>query len=346
MPNRFLRKAISSMFVILVVAVFGFAPAAVDAAEPRAAFDTAMADIAKSTLGSAAEAAAMEKAIAAARALKPPPAVPDATIAFEGRAEAAAKTAKDKSGFKAAADEFGKAARVAPWVPAYHYNRGILLEKAEDYAAAKRSLELYLKAAPDAADTREVKKKIAGIDYLAGQPKESASPGMSAQKEDSARPQASKLAGRWYVYQYMGNMTQKPTRAGPWNDGTSVDGEMEANIKVIGNDVRITLFARHPQYLPLEYSGRLNGQEMTGTVTIAKDPHPRVQGLAPNYAMTPQLSRQLFPCGPASMTQREPFIAEIDPAGNNIVVYSRGFLDEATCARNNTWYSWVFLLSR
>lgn len=154
--------------IICAFALFATAPALAD---PRADLDRAVADIAKTPLGGVAEATAMEMAIAAARALKPAPAVPDATIAFEGRAEAAAKAAKDKSGFKAAADEFGKAARVAPWVPAYHFNRGVLLEKAEDYTAAKRSLELYLKAAPTAPDAREVKKKIAGLDYLASRPK-------------------------------------------------------------------------------------------------------------------------------------------------------------------------------
>lgn len=183
---------------ICAVALFVTTPVLAD---PRADLDHAVAEVAKTSLGSAAEATAMEKAIAAARAVKPPPAVPDATIAFEGRAEAAAKAAKDKSGFKAAAGEFGKAARVAPWVPAYHFNRGVLLEKAEDYAAAKRSLELYLKASPDAPDAREVKKKIAGLDYLASRPKTApsaaatVSPKSAAPSGPTVTPQS--LSGLW-----------------------------------------------------------------------------------------------------------------------------------------------------
>lgn len=171
MPRRFLVAAKMAVRAILVVAAIVFMPTAAQSADSKASFDKAMAEVMKTQAGSAAETTAMEKVIAAARELKPTPAVPDTTIAFEGRAEAAAKAAKDKSGFKAAADEFGKAARVAPWVPAYHFNRGVLLEKAEDYAAAKRSLELYLKASPNAPDTREVKKKVAGLEYLASRPK-------------------------------------------------------------------------------------------------------------------------------------------------------------------------------
>lgn len=185
------------VLTICVVALFVTTPVL---ANPSAGLDRAVAEIVKTSLGSAAEATAMEKAIAAARALKTSPTVPDTTIAFEGRAEAAAKAAKDKSGFKAAADEFGKAARVAPWVPAYHFNRGVLLEKAEDYVAAKRSLELYLKAAPNAQDTREVKKKIAGLDYLASRPK--APPDAAAVSPKPAAPAGPKvtpdsLSGLW-----------------------------------------------------------------------------------------------------------------------------------------------------
>lgn len=195
--------AIFALAVVVSVIVLP-APAASQSGNPNAAFDKAMAEVTKTQTNSAAEATAMEKAIAAARALKPAPAVPDATIAFEGRAEAAAKAAKDKSGFKAAADEFGKAVRIAPWVPAYHFNRGVLLEKAEDYAAAKRSLELYLKASPDAPDAREVKKKIAGLDYLASRPKTAPPAAAAAVSPKPAAPAgpriaANSLAGLWKI---------------------------------------------------------------------------------------------------------------------------------------------------
>ncbi|MDP1910582.1 MAG: hypothetical protein Q8K85_19960, partial [Hyphomicrobium sp.] len=84
------------------------------AAEPKAGFDKAMAEVTKTQAGSAAEAAAMEKAIAAARALKPAPAQPDAVVDHLGRAEAAARTAKTPADFLDAAKAFGAASRLAP----------------------------------------------------------------------------------------------------------------------------------------------------------------------------------------------------------------------------------------
>lgn len=182
--DRFFRAAKSPVFVLFAVATLGFVPATAPAAEPKAAFDRAMAKVAKSAQGSAAETTAMEKAIAAARALKPPPAQPDAVVDHLGRAEAAARTAKAPADFLDAAKAFGAASRLAPWVAEYHYNRGVLLEKAERYDDAERALGLYLKAAPQAKDALDVRKRIAGLRYL----KEKAARGGATAEEKTAAP--------------------------------------------------------------------------------------------------------------------------------------------------------------
>ncbi len=161
------------------------------AADTKAAFDKAMADVAKTQAGSAAEATAMETAIAAARALKPAPAQPDAVVDHLGRAEAAARTAKTPADFLDAAKAFGAASRLAPWVAEYHFNRGVLLEKAERYDDAERALGLYLKAAPQAKDALDVRKRIAGLRYL----KEKAARGGSGQgPTPSTAPQSAAVS--------------------------------------------------------------------------------------------------------------------------------------------------------
>ncbi|MCL4315415.1 MAG: hypothetical protein M1527_00820 [Gammaproteobacteria bacterium] len=141
---------------------------------PRAAFERAMMEVNQSAKGSVAEQQAMERAIAAANRVSPKPAVPDAVVDHVGRAEAAAQSAKSPRDFLDAAEAYGEAMRLAPWVAEYHFNRGIVLEKAEHYDAAEAAFQLYLKAAPKAQDAAEVRKKIAGLRYL---------------KEKAARPE-------------------------------------------------------------------------------------------------------------------------------------------------------------
>lgn len=265
---------------------------------------------------------------------------------FEGRAEAAVQAAKTPADYLDAARAFEQAIGVAPWVAAYHYNRGLVLEKAGRFGEAARSLELYLLADPKAKDARDVEKKIAGLEYRqekAGRP--SSTPPASATAQPKG-PNLAALAGRWRVQQYLGNHKQKPIASGPWSDGRGVDGVMEAQVRVVGNSFQMTLFDRGTINLPYEYSGQFDGRAVSGTVTIRKDPHPPIKGLAPNYVMTQNLSRQLFPCGPGSMTQREPFTAEIDFKTPSVLVYSKGFLDETTCRRNAEFHSLVYLLRR
>lgn len=266
---------------------------------------------------------------------------------FEGRAEAAVQAAKTPADYLDAAKAFEQAIGVAPWVAAYHYNRGLVLEKAGRFGEAARNLELYLLADPKAKDARGVEKKIAGLEYRqekAGRPQTPAPPASAPAQPKG--PNLAALAGRWRVQQYMGNYKQKPVASGPWGDGRGVDGAMEAQVRVVGNNFQITLFDRGTINLPYEYSGQFDGRGVSGTVTIRKDPHPPIKGLAPNYVMTQNLSRQLFPCGPASMTQREPFTAEIDFKTPSILVYSKGFLDDNTCRRNTEFHSLVYLLRR
>ena len=103
----------------------------------------------------------MSQAIAAVRGLPAQPA--DAGAGHAGRARAAALLAKTPMEFLDAAKEYGEAARLAPWVAEYQFNRGVLLEKAKHPREARLALELYLQASPDAKDRTEVRALIAGL---------------------------------------------------------------------------------------------------------------------------------------------------------------------------------------
>lgn len=178
------------------------AQAAEKAGQYARALQLYTAALEKTPEGTPEELDLFRRAIGVSSKIRPAPAPPAATVRFEGRAEAAAKGAQSPADFAMAAGEFRKAARAAPWVAAYHFNMGVTLEKAGQFAAAKDAFETYLLAAPAAPDARDVAKRIAGLEFQmeqAGRAK-SEQAGKAAETEkkradQTARVQA--LAGDW-----------------------------------------------------------------------------------------------------------------------------------------------------
>ncbi len=156
---------VATAMLLAVAALVGWEATALAElkSDARAAFDLAMVAVAGSAVGSDAEAQAMARVIAAVRGLGAAPTIPDGGISHFERARAAAQAAKTPMEFLDSAREYGAAARLAPWVAEYQFNRGILLQKAGHYREAARALDLYLQAAPDALDQREVRALIAGL---------------------------------------------------------------------------------------------------------------------------------------------------------------------------------------
>lgn len=106
-----------------------------------------------------------EKIIKHVQGMSPVPAIPAEAERFEGRGEFAVKSAKSEADYLDAAREYEKALLLAPWVSGYYFNQGIAYEKGGKLKEAKRSFEFYLLAAPNATDAREVRKRIAGLEY-------------------------------------------------------------------------------------------------------------------------------------------------------------------------------------
>jgi tetratricopeptide (TPR) repeat protein len=106
-----------------------------------------------------------EKIIKLAQKIQPPPKIPEDVVVYEGRAEAAFQYAKAKDDYLDAVKEYKNALQIAPWVSSYYFNIGLAFEKAGKTDEAIRNLKLYLIAEPNASDEREVRKKIAGLEY-------------------------------------------------------------------------------------------------------------------------------------------------------------------------------------
>lgn len=111
------------------------------------------------------DSALREKIIKLAPTLKPSPALPDAAVTFEGRAQYAFRSAKSEQDFLIAAKEYEKAVAVAPWVPGYYADLCTIYEKAGKLEDAKRHCGYYLIALTDPVQTTDVKRRIAGLEF-------------------------------------------------------------------------------------------------------------------------------------------------------------------------------------
>jgi tetratricopeptide (TPR) repeat protein len=142
-----------------------------------------------------------EKIIKHVQTMTPKPAMSSEAEKYEGRAEYAIKNAKNEADFLDAAKEYDKALLLAPWVSSYYFNQAIAYEKAGKPKEAKRSFEFYLLAAPDAQDARDVRKRIAGLEYAAEKATKETSPeAIAAKKQNTFEDLLRKIDGRRYTH--------------------------------------------------------------------------------------------------------------------------------------------------
>jgi hypothetical protein len=131
-----------------------------------------------------------EKIIRLAPTLKPSPALPDAAVTFEGRAQFAFGSAKSEDDYLAAAREYEKAVAAAPWVPGYYTDLCTIYQKAGKFEDAKRHCGYYLSGLTDPAQITDVKRRIAGLEF--GIEKAN-----SPQTAKAAKPAGPDFSGNW-----------------------------------------------------------------------------------------------------------------------------------------------------
>lgn len=157
---KFLKLA-GSVILAIVMFLLICSAIVVFAATPQETLNRYIASLQKSPNDDALR----KKIIKHVQEMKPRSAIPAEAEKYEGRAEYAIKNAKNEADFLDAANEYGKALLIAPWVSSYYFNQAIAFEKANKPKEAKQSFELYLVAAPHASDARDIRKRIAGLEY-------------------------------------------------------------------------------------------------------------------------------------------------------------------------------------
>ncbi len=150
------RATIHLILSLALIALVNVAQAGKKSSGPQEALKQYVEDLKKNP----ADSALREKIIKLALTMKTAPKVPEDAERNMARGNAFAQKAIDSTGYKRAIIEFESAANVAPWLGLAYYNLGVVQEKAGLYNEAIQNLKLYLLAAPDAKNAREVKNKI------------------------------------------------------------------------------------------------------------------------------------------------------------------------------------------
>lgn len=146
--------------------------------------------------GSDAEQRLLERAAAISSKVSPLPALPAEAERRFVRGQALVEGARDADAFMRAAAEFRTALRAAPWLADAHYNLGIVLDKAQRFSEAIRSLKLYILAAPNAKEAGEAQRLIYRIEVRQEEAQRAKAEAERAEVEKQKR-RFENLAGRW-----------------------------------------------------------------------------------------------------------------------------------------------------
>jgi tetratricopeptide (TPR) repeat protein len=157
MKRNLVRTVVSFLFVALCLSVCAQA----QSPTPQQTLQQYVADLQKDPNDSALR----EKIIKLAQEMKLAPAAPAEVHELAGRAGYAIKNATSEADFVAAAEAYGKASLLAPWVADYYFNGGVAYEKANRFDDAIAAFNWYLLAAPNAKDANEVRERIGGLKY-------------------------------------------------------------------------------------------------------------------------------------------------------------------------------------
>ena len=95
-----------------------------------------------------------------AKTLRPQPSIPDEAERRMVRGTEAFKEAKSATDYQAAVTEFQQATLAAPWDGDAYFNLGVAQDKAEQYDAALRSLQLAQLASPTSKDVQDLIYKV------------------------------------------------------------------------------------------------------------------------------------------------------------------------------------------
>ena len=128
--------------------------------------------------------------ITLALSLNPKPPTPDLAWEASGKGGFLLENGKGPSDFAAGAAAFEQASLLAPWVPDFYFNQGVLLERAERYQDAIKSFRWYVMAAPAGDDRTDVLVRIGRLEAMAEKRGQELNSKPDTQPQPAAAPEA------------------------------------------------------------------------------------------------------------------------------------------------------------
>lgn len=167
-----------------------------------------------------------EKIIMHVQTMKPAPAIPDEAKRHTVRGMAAIEEAKTEADYKEAIAEFEKVVNAAPWLGEGYRNLGIAQDKAGQYDAAIKNLNLYLLTNP--ADAEKAKSIIYKIEFRRDKAQKEAVASEEAKTAEKLRREEAKRA----------KLRALESWSGLWSSGTG----MRWRVTISGNTIDIAYY--------------------------------------------------------------------------------------------------------
>jgi len=232
----------------------------------RQALNHYVAAIQSATEGGSKDLELREKIIKLAQTIQPSPAVSEEAERHMSRGRAAVEMASKPEDFQDAIKEFRKALVLAPWLGDAYYNLGVIQEKAGYYKDAIRSFKLYLLAAPSAADVREVRQRIYGLEYKAEKHWEEERAKEAKLREERSICKA--LVGVWRYYL-----------------SDHYDDHLHYEIEVVGNEVVMT------QVVDITMGKKYRAGDITGSSRYQLDGRRLIRNGKVEYEVSKDLKK-------------------------------------------------------
>jgi hypothetical protein len=126
--------------------------------------------------------------ISLALTLNPKPPTPDHAWEASGKGGFLLENGKTMPDFVAGAAAFEQAALLAPWVPDFYFNQGVLLERAERYPEAIKAFRWYVTAAPGGDDRTDVLVRIGRLQAISEKREQESGGKAEPQQQIAAAP--------------------------------------------------------------------------------------------------------------------------------------------------------------
>jgi tetratricopeptide (TPR) repeat protein len=224
------------------------------------------------TSGSDTDQRLREKTLELVKRIQPPPAVPERALRHLGRGQAVLEIDREPKDYRQAIIEFEKALDLAPWFVIGYYNLGLAQEKAGRLSDAVQSFRWYLIAAPSAANSREVRIRMYGLEFkLERQRAALRTKELDGKRKVHIRSIKRSLSSdKWCLKEMYDHFSSKCHNRPAPNSG---DLPAKSWVNLLASEERLTIRLQWDNGGMALFEGKVKGLSLTGTQDMACCPN-------------------------------------------------------------------------